>query len=116
MPSHEIAGAHTLLALELLLEYPQLAAPAIDEITFLIRAAYCSGLTVRFPVNNFSFVEFDLLAFQIAVAGRPFDKCSYLAFYALRRFVEIGIALDIMPAYVASESACTSYTALPSAI
>ena len=95
MPSHEITGAHTLFALELLLKDPQLAAPAIDEITFLIRSAYCSRLTVGFLVNNFSFVKLDLLSVKIAVACRPFYKCPDLAFYALCRFVEVGISVGL---------------------
>ena len=95
MPPHKVSGAHTLFPLELLLEYSQLAAQAIDIIAFLICTAYGARLSVRFFVYDFGPVELYLLSVEPAVARRPFYECPYLAFYVLRRLVEVSVAVRL---------------------
>ena len=95
VPSHEITGAHTFFALELLLENSQLAAPAIDEITLFICFAYSSRLTVGSLINNFRFIEFDLLTVKVAVARRPFNKSSYLTLDTLCRLIEVRLTIRL---------------------
>ena len=79
MPSHEIAGAHSLFSLELLFKNSQLAAPAVDVIALLICSAHSPRLTVGFLIYNFRLVKLYLLTVEIAVACRPFDECPDLA-------------------------------------
>ena len=54
MPSHKVPGAHSLFALKLLLEYPQLSFKAVDRITLFIRCADRPRDPVRILIDHFS--------------------------------------------------------------